>query len=377
MWKVPLFDIAYDSQENKAVQEVVESKWLTMGKKTMEFEQEFSKFLGKDVNCTAVSSCSAALHMSLQACGIKSGDEVIISSLTFVANANVVTMCGADIVLSDIVSTQDWNMSVRDVENKITPKTKAIIIVHYAGYPVEIPAFVKLAKEYNLFLIEDVAHAIGATYKGQQCGTFGDIACFSFFSNKNLSTGEGGMFVTKEKELDRKAKLLRSHGMSSPTLDRHKGHFSYDVIQPGLNYRIDEIHSALGLVQLGKLLQHNKKRAQLVQRYIDLIKNQSLAVEIPFYPLSDDYASSYHIFPVLLPEHSDRPAIMQKLKDRGVQSSIHYPSFKQFTAYGNLSVFATPVLDSIASRILTLPLYPDLTVENLEYVVSSLGDSLQ
>jgi len=377
MWKVPLFDISYSDLEQQAVTEVLDSKWLTMGKKTTDFEAEFSTFLGENSKCTAVSSCTAALHMALLACDIKAGDEVIISALTFVANANVVTMCGADIVLSDISSINDWNMSVIDVQNKITTKTKAIILVHYAGYPVDIPAFVKLAQTHDLILIEDVAHAIGATYQGQQCGTFGDIACFSFFSNKNLSTGEGGMFVTKNTELDRKAKLLRSHGMSSPTLDRHKGHqFSYDVIHSGLNYRTDEIHSALGLVQLGKLPKNNKKRAQLVQYYIDLINKHSLPIIVPFYPLEESYTSSYHIFPILLPEHCERSVIMQKLKEKGIQSSIHYPQFKQFSAYEYLSIFATPILDKISSRILTLPLYPELTTKNQEYIVSSLGESL-
>jgi dTDP-4-amino-4,6-dideoxygalactose transaminase len=377
MWKVPLFDISYTSQERTAVLDVLDSKWLTMGERTLEFERAFADYLGGNVSCTAVSSCTAALHMALLAHNIKAGDEVIISGLTFIANANVVAMSGANLSVADITSERDWNISVTDVKSKLTSSTKAIILVHYAGYPVKISEFVQLAEDHNLILIEDAAHAVGATWQGRQCGTFGDISCFSFFSNKNLSTGEGGMFVTKCPEIDRKAKLLRSHGMSAPTLDRHKSHqFSYDVIQPGLNYRIDEIRSSLGLVQLGKLKENNNKRAHLVQHYINLIDEMGLPVDIPFHPLNTNCISSYHIFPVLLPEGCDRISVMRRLKEKGVQSSIHYPQFSQFSAYRDLSVFSTPVLDGVAPRILTLPLYPDLSEMQVDYVIAALGESL-
>jgi len=201
MWKIPLFDLNYDENETNAVLKVLSSKWLTTGQKTQEFEDKFSQYLGKDVFSVAVSSCTAALHMALLANNIKVGDEVIISSLTFVACLNVVQLVGATPVCADSKSFHDWNVSPEDIKKKITPKTKAIIIVHYAGYPCDMDEICKIAESNKLVLIEDVAHAVGAEYKGKKCGTLGHIGCFSFFSNKNLSTGEGGMIVTKDKDL--------------------------------------------------------------------------------------------------------------------------------------------------------------------------------
>ena len=257
MWKVPLFDLEYDHQEIEAVVKVLESKWLSSGPRTQQFEEKFAKYLGGNVHCCAVSSCTASLHMALLLAGIKPDDEVILSGLSFVAALNMVTLVGATPVLADSKSLEDWNVSMNDIEQKITSKTKAVIVVHYAGYPCDMEELMFLVKKYDLILIEDVAHAIGAKYKGKKCGTFGDISCFSFFSNKNLSTGEGGMFVTSDSELGKKSKLFRSHGMTSMTVDRHEREtISYDVVMPGVNYRMNEITAALGLVQLGKLDQN-------------------------------------------------------------------------------------------------------------------------
>ena len=371
MWKVPLFELNYDTAESSAVEAVLDSQWLTMGEQINSFEQEFSNFLGGSVHSTAVANCTAALHMAMLLAGVGEGDEVIIPALTFIADANVVAMTGATPVLADCASYDNWNISAQTITEKITARTKAVIVVHFAGYPCEMDEIIALCDERNLLLIEDVAHAPGATYQGQACGTLGDIGCFSFFTNKNLSIGEGGMFVTKDAGINQKARYLRSHGMTTLTLDRHKGRaISYDVAQPGLNYRMDEMRAALGLVQLSKLPRNNQLRGERVRHYGELLAGVP-GVSVPFLEM-DNVAASYHIFPILLDASIDRVAVIEALKKDGIQSSIHYPSFREFTAYKAMEFPATPVADDISQRELTLPLYPNMTLEQVTMVVDSL-----
>ena len=378
MWNIPLFDLDYDELEKNAVNEVLESKWLSSGAKTKEFESEFSKYLSNNALSTGVSSATAALHISLIIAGVGKNDEVIISGLTFVADANVVTMLNAEPIFCDVNSLENWNPNIEDIKEKVTEKTKAIIVVHFAGYPMEdIEDLVQFCNEKNIILVEDVAHAIGGSYDEKKCGVFGDMACFSFFSNKNLSTGEGGMFVTKNTDYDRQAKLLRSHGMTSMTIDRHEGRtISYDVVQPGLNYRIDEIRCALGLVQLSKLDNNNRKRELLVKYYIKSITEKINTITIPFIEVSDKAVSSYHIFPILLPEYINRVHVMEGLKLHGIQTSIHYPSFKDFSYYAKYCNYELINADEISKRVLTLPLYPGLTFDMIDEIVNSLEEVL-
>ncbi len=370
MWKVQLFKLNYDKRESQAVKDVVDSGWITMGEKTKAFEATFSK-AHDDVLSTAVSSATAALHMSLLALGIKEGDEVIIPALTFVADINVVRMVGATPVLADCESYEDWNISARTIEKVITSKTKAVIIVHFAGYPCQMDEIVALCKEKNIALIEDCAHAPGARYNGRAVGTFGKYGCFSFFTNKNLSVGEGGMLTTQDEKLDQQAKYFRSHGMTALTLDRHKGRaITYDVAQSGLNYRIDEMRSTLGLIQLDKLKDSNTKRKLLVERYIEKLSGVK-GLSIPFLNLNN-IEPVYHIFPILLDESVDRVALIGKLKEDGIQSSIHYPAFKDFTAFKDIGLNEAPVAEDIATRELTLPLYPTMNLEEVNLVCDSL-----
>ena len=374
MWKVQLFKLNYDKRESKAVKDIVDSGWITMGEKTKEFEKEFSIF-HDNVNCTAVSNATAALHMSLLALGISKGDEVIIPAQTFVADINVVRMVGATPVLADCESYSDWNISAKNIEKVITPKTKAIIVVHFAGYPCQMDEIVELCKNRQISLIEDCAHAPNAKYKGRAVGTFGEYGCFSFFTNKNLSVGEGGMLTTKSKELDQQAKYFRSHGMTALTLDRHKGRaITYDVAQSGLNYRIDEMRSALGLVQLEKLVDANHQRKILVERYLKNLQ-ECERIKIPFTNL-ENIEPVYHIFPILLDDSIDRIVLIGKLKDDGIQSSIHYPAFKDFTAFKNIGLNDAPIAEDIARRELTLPLYPTMTLEEVDLVCNSLKNNL-
>ena len=377
MWKVPLFELNYDHNESKAVQDVLESKWLTMGEKTIAFEQQFGQMLNhKDVQCVFVSNCTASLYMAVLALGLKKDDEVIIPSLTFVADLNATIMAGATPVLADCASLDDWNVSAETIEKCITPKTKAVMVVHFAGYPCDMDPIIELCRKQRLFLIEDVAHAPGATYNGKVCGTMGDIGCFSFFSNKNLSMGEGGMLSTRTPELYQTLKYIRSHGMSSLTLDRHKGRtISYDVIQTGLNFRSDEIHAALGLVQLKKLEQSNLQRAS-VSDYYRLKLKTIKGIKMPFSNL-ENRVPSYHILPVILDKGIDRINLITKLKEEGIQSSIHYPSFHQFSAFRSLNLNPTPIADDISERELTLPLYPGLSFEGVDLVLDTINSTLK
>ena len=372
MWKIQLFKLNFDEREVDAVKQTVESGWLTMGERITEFEAEFSKYLGSGVQSLAVANGTAALHLALLALDVGPGDEVVIPALTFVADANSVRLVGAKPVLADCSSHDDWNMSVENIERCITPKTKAVMIVHYAGYPCDMPAIVDFCRQRGLKLIEDVAHAPGASVGGRSCGTWGDIGCFSFFSNKNLSIGEGGMVTSCNPDLIQRLRYLRSHGMSTLTLDRHKGRaITYDVAEPGLNYRMDEIRAAIGLVQLDKLPAGNARRKDLTDRYRRNLSGSR--VSMPFASLPSGSESVYHILPVLLPEWCDRKAVIESLKAKGIQSSIHYPAFWNFTAYsGEFSAESAPIAAEICERELTLPLFPTMTDEEVDMVTTAL-----
>ena len=374
MWRVQLHKINYDEREYQAVREVLDSGWLTISQKTYDFEAAFSKFLGYDTQCLAVSNCTAALHMALLVLGIGQGDEVITPALTFIADQNVTRMVGAKNVLADITSMEDWSMDGEDIEARITSKTKAVMIVHYAGYACDMERVAAVCKERNLPLIEDCAHTPGADYKGRPLGTFGDIAAFSFFGNKNIAVGEGGMVVTRNPELSAKLKNLRSHGMTVQSFDRFKGRASsYDVESPGLNYRIHEIASALGLVQLRKLEEANNKRKELTEHYFRRLDDVP-SIAIPYRRFSRG-KPNYHIMPVLLSDSVDRNAVIESMKQDGVQTSIHYPAIRLFTAYRDM-VNQTPKAEYVSAHELTLPIYPTMTHEEVDIVCDALMKSL-
>lgn len=375
MWKVQLFRLNFDEREVAAVTEVVRSGWITMGEKTKEFEAGFGCFVGDGAKAIAVANGTAALHLALLALEVGPGDEVIVPSLTFVAGINTVVLTGATPVLADCTSLSDWNIDPADIERKISPRTKAVMVVHYAGCPCDMDAIVGICRKHNLRLIEDCAHAPGAKYKGRTVGTFGDVGCFSFFTNKNLSVGEGGMVTTTSPDLAEQVMYLRSHGMTTLTLDRHQGRaISYDVVRPGLNYRIDEMRAALGLVQLAKLAAAHKRRAEVVDRYIEAFRDLA-ELTIPFVDLPD-VQSVHHLFPVLLPASCDRLMVIESLKKEGVQSSIHYPALQEFSAYREMSLSDTPIARDISHRELTLPLYPTMTDEEVEIVIAAFRRAL-
>ena len=241
MWKARLSELEFDDRELAGVLDTLDSAWITAGARTQAFETAFAGVAGTS-EAVAVSSGTAALFLALKALGIGPGDEVLCPSMTFVATAAAVIHCGAKPVLVDICSLENPTMDPNDAAAKISSRTKAILPVHYAGIPADMDRLCALAKSHGLFLVEDAAHAPGALFASRVCGSFGEAGCFSFFGNKNLTCGEGGMIVTQSGDLADKIRLLRSHGMTSMTWDRHQGHLSsYDVVASGFNCRMDEI----------------------------------------------------------------------------------------------------------------------------------------
>jgi dTDP-4-amino-4,6-dideoxygalactose transaminase len=370
-WIVPLSDVVGDDELVDAVTEAVRSGWWSTGPRVGDLEQQFAEFNGSP-HAIAVANGTAALHLAFLAAGVGPGDEVITPSLTFVAAANAIRLTGATPVFCDILGPHDLNLDPADVEAAITPRTKAIAVLHYAGYPCDMEAVSRLAERHGITVIEDAAHAVGATWMGRACGTLSAIGCFSFFSNKNLPIGEGGMVVTGDDELAARIRLLRSHGMTTLTWDRHRGHASaYDVVTVGFNYRLDEIRAAMATVQLRRLPEATATRARLADRYVELLHEED-GLAVPFAERDDREHAAHHIAVVVLPESVERDDIRASLTAAGVQTSVHYPPIHQFTAYAGTSTRPLPRTESVAGRLLTLPLYPGLSDGNLELVADRL-----
>ena len=367
--KIALSDVTFDDQEEKAILSVLRSRWISMGQQCEQLEKEFAAYIG-EVHALTVTNGTAALHLAFTALGIGPGDEVIIPSLTFVATANAVRYTGATPVFADINSLDDWTISASDIENKITNRTKAIGVVHYAGYPCNMNKISTIAKKHNLYIVEDAAHGPGSYHNGQQIGTLGDVGCFSFFANKNMVTGEGGMIVTDSDDIAKRIRYLRSHGMSTVSWERRKGRAtSYDVLMLGYNYRFDEIRAALGRVQLGKLVQNNKKRARLHTHYVKLLKTIQ-EIKIPFSNCKETV--SHHIFPVLLDIKVDRGKLREALAKNNIQTSVHYQPIHLMSIYRDSHKGKLPLTEMVAKHELTLPLHPRLEFEDVERVVKVL-----
>jgi len=374
-WRIPLFEPNLGAAEIAALTHVIESGWLTQGERTEAFEQAFAEFVGCRY-AVALNSATAALHISMLALGIGPGDEVICPSLTFVATANAIRYCGATPVFADITSLDDWNIAPASIADHVTTRTKAIVVVHYAGYLCDMGAINRLAAEHGIAVVEDVAHAPGASLNGRHAGAWGKAGCFSFFSNKNMTTAEGGMLTTDDENIFEAARRLRCHGMTSVTFDRHKGHnFSYDVTALGYNYRMSELNAALGMVQLAALPERNDARAMAARHYREKLGGLG-DVRVPFPKPTGKPV--HHIMPVLLPEHASRIDVMAGLRDRGVQTSIHYRPIHSFSSYIELAPVpgTLPLTDAVGARALTLPLYPAMTTSQIDFVCESLHDVL-
>ena len=375
-WIVPLSDVVGDDELVQAAADAVRSGWWSTGPRVADLETQFADALGCG-HAIAVANGTAALQLAFVALGIGRGDEVITPSLTFVAAANAVRQTGAEPVFCDIVGEGELNLDPADVEAAITPRTKAICTLHYGGFACAIDEVLALAERHGLVVVEDAAHAVGSRHHGRACGTLGAIGCFSFFSNKNLPIGEGGMVVTDDDALAARLRLLRSHGMTTLTWDRHRGHAStYDVVEVGFNYRLDEIRAALATVQLGRLPKANARRAVLADRYVTLLHEMD-GIRIAFADRADRGDSAHHLAVALLPPDVDREDVRAMLTEGGIQTSVHYPPIHGFTAYASAPTRPLPRTDEVASRLLTLPLYPGMSEDSVDLVASRLIEGVR
>jgi len=364
MYKIPLFDLNFDEKEENAVLDVIRSKWISTGPKTLEFEQRFSEMLNIK-HSIALANCTVALHLALKILDIEEGDEVICPSLTFVATVNAIRYVNATPVFADISGYDDLTISPIDIESKITSKTKAIIVMHHAGFACDMDSIMAIANKHGIKVIEDACHGPLSEYKGRKLGTIGDFGCFSFFSNKNISTGEGGMLVTNNEQYNQRARLLRSHGMTSMSYERAKGHSTeYDVVEFGFNYRMDDIHAAIGIAQLNKIEKDLNLRAKIRQFYLDKL-SQLDRVIVPFKE-SNDFSSNY-IFPIILKDSDfvKRNMVRSQLAEVGIQTSVHYPAVHRFTTYKDYYQ-PLPKTEYVADCSITLPMYSKLTQEDID-----------
>jgi dTDP-4-amino-4,6-dideoxygalactose transaminase len=374
-WSVPLSDLAVDDEILAAATGALASGWWSTGPRVAEFEHAFARFLGSD-HAVAVSSGTAALHLAAAACGCGPGDEVVMPALNFVAAASVVRHLGATPVFCDVAGEHDPNLDPADLEAAVGPRTKAIVALHYGGVPCDMDAVRDIAERHGLVVIEDAAHAPGATYRGRACGTLGAAGCFSFFSNKNLPIGEGGMIVTDDASLADRVRLLRSHGMTALSWDHERGHAAgYDVLASAFNYRLDEPRAAIGLVQLARLQSCNAARARLAARYRERLDHvRGLTVPLGHHPTG--VTSAEHLAVVVLPRGMGRAAIRAALAARGIQTSVHYPPIHRFSAYSGQATRPLPRTDDLGERLLTLPLFPHMTDAQVDEVADALVGAL-
>lgn len=363
---LPLASTVLDEDEERAVLRVLRSGWLTAGQETLEFERHFAEAVAVP-HAAAVSNCTAALHLAILAAGIGDGDEVLVPALTFVATANAVRYAGATPIFCDVTSLTDLNVNPLDIKRKISKRTKAILVVHYAGYAADMNRIMAIAAEHNLVVIEDCAHALFTVcdqgpLKGRIAGAIGDIGCFSFFGNKNMTTGEGGMVTTNSPDLDKSVRVLRSHGMTTSSYERAKGHSnSYDVVGLGYNYRIDDLRSAIGLAQLSKLDKVNARRRQLVAVYRQELEKYSNAL-VPFSDRDLEF-SACHIMPIVV----DNPEqVKSRLSEAGIQYSRHYALVPSFSTYSS-ATFETGYPE--LSKLITLPLGFHMNEKDVSRVV--------
>jgi dTDP-4-amino-4,6-dideoxygalactose transaminase len=375
-WRVPLTDIAVPEQDVQAVLDCLESGWLTMGPRIDAFERALEEYVGTP-HAVTVANGTAALHLACLAAGLGPGDEAIVPAFTFVASAAAARYAGATPVLCDVTSPRDFNLDPADVARRITPRTKAVIAVHFCGYPAAAAELRALCDANGLMLIEDCAQAIGATVDddGRQVGTVGDLGAFSFFSKKQLCVGEGGMVSSSRPERAEYVRLLRSHALTSSTWDRHRGHDpAYDIVDIGFNYRLDEPRAALGLSRLERLAESIEERRATVRSYRERLAEID-GLELCF----DDQAvarSSHFAFPVLLPDRERRDRFRDQLKDSGIQTTW-YPALHSFTEYASCApADGLPAAAEVAGRHCALPLSSSTSDEEVEIVVEAVRAAL-
>ena len=369
-YKIPLFDLNFGEEEIEAIAETIHSNWISTGPKCEEFESMFLNMF--DVKyALSMSNCTDALHLACILCEIKEGDEVICPSLTFAASVNCIRYVGAIPVFCDIKSIDHINIDAEKAEKLITIKTKAIIVVHLAGFPAEMDEIIDMAQRHGLKVIEDACHGPLSEFRGKKLGTIGDVGCFSFFSNKNISTGEGGMLITNNEQIYYRARLLRSHGMTTMSYQRAQGHStSYDVIELGYNFRMDDIRASIGVVQMKKLPVDLEMRQKVRKIYVDKLSKVE-GVIIPF-KNCNEFVSNY-IMPIILTNSTleKRENVREKMHKAGIQTSVHYPAVHRFSIYRKHKV-VLPLTEYVSDNEITLPMYGRLSETEIDYIVNTL-----
>ncbi len=373
-YNIPLFKLNFDEKEIDAVSKTIRSQWISTGPKCEELEKLFQDMLNVKY-AVSLTNCTAALHLACILCDIKDGDEVLCPSLTFAASVNCIRYVGATPVFCDVIGPNHLNIDPKEIEKNITKNTKAIIVVHMAGFPAKMDEIMGIANRYNLRVIEDACHGPLSEYKGKKLGTIGDIGCFSFFSNKNISTGEGGMLITNNEEMAKKARLLRSHGMTTMSYQRATGHAtSYDILELGYNYRMDDIRASIGIVQMKKLSSDLEKRINVRKRYIEQLSKVK-GLDVPFAD-NTEFVSNY-ILPIVLKNSTSekRDRIRENLHAAGIQTSVHYPAIHKFSIYSKYKA-TLPRTEYITDNEITLPMYGSLTNDEIDFIVETLNKAL-
>ena len=382
-YKIPFSKVKTNLKEFEYVENVLKSGWLTTGSVAKQFEDNFCKFIGSKYSLT-VSSCTAALHLSLNAISIKKGDKVIVPSLTFTASAEVITYFQADPIFVDV--DYDTCLITPEIIQKAIDEhgdIKAVIIVHFGGHPAMMTSdnkkgILDICKENNITVIEDAAHAFPSKLNGVYVGNFGKITCFSFYANKTITTGEGGMIVTDDEKLIEKIRIMRLHGIDRDPWKRYTGEGSkweYDVILPGFKYNMPDINAAIGLAQLERAEKMRLERQRCAEYYANHLSKID-CIDIPKLKVSfSDH--SWHLFLIVLNNKSNisRNDLMEALKTDGIATSVHYKPLHQMTYYKdtyNLDVRDFPNTEKYFNGCLSLPIYPSLKNEELEHIVKSI-----
>jgi dTDP-4-amino-4,6-dideoxygalactose transaminase len=370
-YTIPLFDLNFDEKEEEAVLDTLRSKWISTGPKTVKLEEKFGEML-KCQHALGLANCTVALHIGLLLLGIQEGDEVITPALTFVATVNAIRYVGATPVFCDIKGIDDLTIDPDRLASLITKKTKAIVVMHYGGFPCDMEKIMAVSEKYGLKVLEDACHGPLSEYHGKKLGTIGDIGCFSFFSNKNISTGEGGMLVTNHTDYYERGKLLRSHGMTSMSYERSKGHSTtYDVVELGYNYRIDDIHAAIALAQIEKLPADLVKREKIRRRYLENFQSIDRVI-VPF-EKNTEFVSNY-IFPIVLKDSNVeiRDDFRNQLHQVGIQTSVHYPSANRFSIYRQYDHGGLENSEYVTDNEVTLPMYAKLTDDQIDLITDAI-----
>ena len=372
--EVPFSEPWITEEDKRAVLEALESRWLTGGNRAVEFENTFADYIGTDC-AVSVNSCTAALHLAMRILDIGPGDEVIVPVLTFAATANAPIFCGARPVLVD-VDEKKFTISVEDLTKHITQKTKAVIVVHYAGQSADMEEILEVAEDNNLHVVEDCAHSLGSSYRGKMTGSLGEIGCFSFYATKNITTAEGGMLVTNSRVLADRARLLREHAMTKSAIEREKtGSWRYDVVDVGYNYRLNEIQAALGISQLKRMNEANQRRIEAAHYYSDRLKDEK-GIRIPLEAGGRSHVFHLYVIRVIEEESGvSRDELFDYLIRSGVGLSVHYTPLHLLTYYRRMFERCAPhfeVAERLYKQIMSLPMFPTITRTQQDYVVDKI-----